>query len=94
MVIRVKFLKNHGCVVTRRVAYGKRTQRFVPPNGVLKVSEAVAALGTNDMRLYRLARAGKLKVRRIGGEQHFPLAEVKRLMRNRRALYPGRRGAA
>jgi hypothetical protein len=88
MSITVKFLKNHGAVVTRRPAFGKATKRFVRPDGALKVSEAVAVLKTNDMRLYRLARAGKLRVVRISGEKQFPLSEVKRLMGDRTALWP------
>lgn len=89
MAIRVKFLSNHGCVVTGR-RYGKMYKRFVRPNGALKVCEALAVLKTNDMRLLRLARAGKLKMKLIRGEKHVPLSEIKRLRADRRQLHPGR----
>jgi hypothetical protein len=92
MAIRVKFLNNHGCVVTGR-RYGKPYKRFVRPNGALKICEAVAVLKTNDMRFLRLARAGKLRVKMIRGEKYVPLSEIKRLKGNRHQLYPGR-GAA
>jgi hypothetical protein len=92
MAIRVKFLKNHGCEVTQR-RYGKAEKRFVRPNGLLRLREAVVALKTNDMQLLRLERSRRLKVRLVGGRKHVPLSEVKRLKSDRSELYPGR-GAA
>lgn len=88
MSIRVRLLKNHGVVVTRRTKYGQARKRFVRPDGALRMSEAVAFLGTNDMQLYRLARLKKLKMIRVSGERMIPLAEIRRLHRNRAALYP------
>lgn len=92
MAIRVRFLGNHGCVVTKR-RYGKPEKRFVRPNGLLKLAEAVVALKTNDMQLLRLERARNLTVRLVRGRKHVPLSEVKRLKARRSELYPGR-GAA
>jgi excisionase family DNA binding protein len=91
MTISVKWLRNHGVVVTRRHGVKKAARRFVRPHETLSVNEAAAALSTNDMRIYRLHSRGILDATKAGGELRIPLHEVKRLKKDPALLFPGRK---
>lgn len=91
MAITVQWRSDNSCVVTRRTGRGEPEVRRVTAAGFLKISEAVAALQTNDMQLYRLVARKKLKTVEVDGEQLFPLSEIRRLLLDRSALYPGRK---
>lgn len=85
MNIRVKWLANHGLVVTRKT-YNESARRFIPPDGNVAVIEAAIALGVNDMRIYRLLREGRIKCRMVNGEKRIPLSEIRRMRDNPQEL--------
>lgn len=71
-----------------RVIRGQVYERTVGPRDVLDVQEAAAALGDmHPFSVYRLIRAGRLRVVRQGRQVLLPLGEVKRYLRQRT---PGR----
>lgn len=86
MIVRVRVLGNSGAEVVQRFR-GKQSTRFVPPDGDLSITEAATALKTNTMRITRLAAAGRLETRELNFAVRIPLAEIRRLKADPRALY-------
>jgi hypothetical protein len=79
MLRSIKWLKNHGVMLTyaRR---GKEIPRvYVPPDGALTIGQARQLLGLGQMRLYRLREQGKLKFLGSGPVAMVSLAELRRL---------------
>lgn len=77
-MIRVRILKNHGAQVIRDTKHGP-VERFVPPDGELRVDEAAAFTGMSLNRIYRRIESGKLKANRKSEPWMVKLADVKAL---------------
>ena len=78
MLRSIKWLKNHGVMLTYARA-GKQIPRvYVPPDGALTVGQARQLLGVGQMRLYRLREQGRIKF--INGEPAMvALSELRRV---------------
>jgi len=77
--IRIVWLKNHGVRVEQTTGRGMRSLRFVRPDGLLTVPEAVAALGTYEVRLRRMIARKQLRSLKLGGRMMVRLSELRRL---------------
>jgi excisionase family DNA binding protein len=77
-MIRVRILKNRGARVTRPTRHGD-VERFVAPNGYIRVDEAAAFLGVTLNRIYRRIESGTLKADKREGAWTVALADVKAL---------------
>lgn len=87
----IRLLKNHGALVVYRSTRGVR-RRFVRPNGWLSVPEAAAVLSTYRNMIYRMDRAGILRL--SAGQPHkVRLASVRRILRGGRRLVTANREA-
>jgi hypothetical protein len=49
------------------------------PRGTVSIAEAARALGTYELKLYRMKAAGQLKTRRIKGSLAVPVFELYRV---------------
>ncbi len=78
---RWRWLKNNGVTLEYEGGDGLKGTRFVRPNGAVSVHEAAMILGTYDVHLYRLKRAGKLKMERHRGRLNVRVSELLRLKR-------------
>ncbi len=77
-MIRVRILKNRGARVTRDTKHGP-VERFVRPDGELRVDEAAAFLGMSLNRVYRRIESGQLPANRKQEPWTVKLADVKAL---------------
>jgi hypothetical protein len=78
MLRSIKWLKNHGVMLTY-ARTGKDIPRvYVPPDGALTVGQARQLLGVGQMHLYRLHERGRIKF--INGEPAMvALSELRRV---------------
>lgn len=79
-MIRVRILKNHGASVTRDTRHGD-VERFIAPDGDIRVDEAAAFLGVTLNRIYRRIESGSLKANKREGAWMVKLADVKAIQR-------------
>ena len=95
-LVSVRILKNHGAVVVYRSSRRGDVRRFERPNGSLSVPEAARLLATNRNMIRRMERAGRISIRRRGGQLRVPLAECRLLLSlhaSQRATYDPRKYA-
>lgn len=77
-MIRVRILKNRGARVTRDTKHGP-VERFVRPDGDLRVDEAATFLGMSLNRIYRRIESGKLEANQKKEPWTVKLVDVKAL---------------
>ncbi len=80
------WLNNNGLILHYRGG-DVRARHFVRPGGSVSVAEAAQILGTNDVQLHRLRRAGRLATGKARGRTVVPLTELLRIRRDPDALH-------
>jgi hypothetical protein len=75
--------KNHGVTVVYRHRHLGASRRFVPAAGAVTLLEASRLLKCHTMRLYRLAAAGRIRLRQREGKPALvSLGDVRRILRS------------